>query len=131
MPLKFHTEWYGKGNTLADTYAEVLLAGYEVQKGIPWLNIFVQRVGIKAGYDLNLKYNTLKTEDPDIRNLRGFVNVIKESELNDYFYINIEATLSPAVGKFSSSSKITAGLQFQMNYRKHAGNVKAILNMNI
>ncbi len=131
MPLEFHTEWYGKGNTLADTYAEVLLAGYEVQKGIPWLNIFVQRVGIKAGYDLNLKYNTLKTEDPDIRNLRGFVNVIKESELNDYFYINIEATLSPAVGKFSSSSKITAGLQFQMNYRKHAGNVKAILNMNI
>ena len=131
MPLEFRTEWYGKGNTSSETYAEILLAGYEVQKGIPWLNVFVQRVGIKAGYDINLKYNMLKTEAPDIRNLWGFVNVIKKSEVNDFFYLNIEANLSPAVGKFSSSAKITAGLQFQMHYRKHTGNVKAILNMNI
>ncbi len=131
MPLNFYTEWYSEKGISSETYAEVLLAGYEVQRGIPILNIFVKRVGIKAGYNLRFKYDTFITADPDIRNIWTFISTLQQSNLDDFAYITLTGDFSPAFGKFSSNTKIGAGVQFQLHYRENRGSVKAILNMNL
>ena len=131
MPLEVRSLWYQENGTSSDSYVEILLAGYEFQKSIPGLNLYFQRAGLKLGYDLVLFYDTLKTEDPDIRDLEGFINAVKESAIDDFIYLNFQTDFSPIVGKFSKSTKFTGGLQFCMHLRSGKGEVKAIFNMGL
>ena len=131
MPLAFYTSLYGRNGNSSESYAETLIAGYEIQKGIPGINLYLQRFGIKFGYDIQLYYNELENSNTDLRDFKNFMNVLVNSETDDYFYINLEAALSPSIGKFADSVKITAGVQFQMNIRKSKGKIAALFNMNL
>ncbi|MCR5400466.1 MAG: hypothetical protein K6E78_02595 [Treponema sp.] len=131
MPLEVRSLWYQENGTSSDSYVEILLAGYEFQKSIPGLNLYFQRAGLKLGYDLVLFYDTLKTEDPDIRDLEGFINAVRESAVDDFIYLNFQTDFSPIVGKFSKTTKFTGGLQFRMHLRSGKGEVKAIFNMGL
>ena len=131
MPLAFYTSLYGRNGKSSESYAEALVAGYEIQKGIPGVNLYLQRFGIKFGYDIQLYYNELENSNTDLRDFKNFMNVLVNSEADDYFYINLEAALSPSIGKFADSVKITAGVQFQMNIRKSKGKIAALFNMNL
>lgn len=131
MPLTFYTDWYGQNGTSSESFVETLLAGYEIQKGIPGVHLYLNRFGIKFGYDIKLSYDELQTPATDFRNFYNFLKVLLDSEIDDYFYISLEATFAPAVGKFADSVKITAGVQFQMDVRESKGRVAAIFNMNL
>lgn len=131
MPLTLYTNWFSENGTALESYAEVLLAGYEAQKGIPFANIFVKRIGLKAGYDFSLKYDTLRTKDPDIRDLHALYMTFRDSEISDYFYFTVETELSPSVGKFSSAAKVKLGSQFRLHYRENKGTFRMILKLDI
>lgn len=131
MPLTLYANWFSENGTALESYAEVLLAGYEAQKGIPLANIFVKRIGLKAGYDFSLKYDTLRTKDPDIRDFQALYMTFRDSEIKDYFYFTVETELSPSVGKFSSAAKIKLGSQFRLHYRENKGTFHMILKLDI
>lgn len=131
MPLSLYTKWYGENGTSSESYIETLLAGYEIQKGIPGINLYLNRFGIKLGYDIKTSYDQISLSNTDLRNFKNFLNVLKNSEIDDYFYINLELGLTPAIGKFSDSINITAGVQFQMNVRDAKGKIAALFNMNL
>lgn len=131
MPLTFYTDLYGQNGTFSESFIETLLAGYEIQKGIPGVNLYLNRFGIKFGYDIKLSYDELQSPGTDFRDFYTFLKVLLDSEIDDYFYISLEATLSPAIGKFADSVKITAGVQFQMDIRESKGRIAAIFDMNL
>lgn len=131
FPFEAGTNWLSETESIMESYAEVLLLGYEVQKGIPILNIYIHRLGIKLGYDAKIKYNTLITEDPTFFDLKSVAESLKNSDYEDYAYISLEVGFSPVIGSFSKDAKITAGVQFRLNIRETEGSVNAILKMNL
>lgn len=131
LPLTFYTDWYGQNGTSSESFIETLLAGYEIQKGIPGVNLYLNRFGIKFGYDIKLSYDEFQTPTTDFRDFYNFLKVLIDSDIDDYFYISLEATLAPAIGKFADSVKVTAGVQFQMDVRESKGRIAAIFDMNL
>lgn len=126
MPLTVHSQWYGESGTSCDTYAEVLIVGWESQFGIPVLNLYMTRAGLKAGYDMQLTYDTLALPDPDIRSIGDYIEVLKKASWNDYVYLTTDAVLSPVAG-FMTSLQVTAGVQYRYYIRRNAFRIAAVI----
>lgn len=126
MPLTVHSQWYGTSGTSCDTYAEVLIVGWESQFGIPVLNLYMTRAGLKAGYDMQLNYDTLALPDPDIRSMGDYIEVLKRASWNDYVYLTTDAVLSPVAG-FMTSMQVTAGVQYRYYIRRNAFKIAAVI----
>lgn len=131
LPLTVSTEWKLKEGTVSNSFAEILLAGYEIQRGIPRANIYLRRGGIKLGYDMHLKYNELAKDAPDLRNVNYFALLVKSSNIDDYIYSNIEFEFSPLLGNFSKTLKITAGIRFEHHLKSGETKANAILKLNM
>ena len=101
IPLTFHMNVYGAGGTLNETYAEVLLAGFESQDGIPVVNLYLTRFGLKLGYDMQVKYNSLKLPQLDFSQLWNYYTNVKEASVSTYAYLTLESVFTPVIGMFS------------------------------
>jgi hypothetical protein len=130
MPLTLHSQWYGSDGTSCESYAEVLIVGWESQFGIPVLNVYMTRMGLKAGYDMQLNYNTVTLPEPDLRNSADYIEVLKEGTLNDYVYLTTDAVFSPVVG-FMTSFQITAGVQYRYYLRDNTFRLAAVIKAKI
>ncbi|MGP1459593.1 MAG: hypothetical protein ACTTKL_09825 [Treponema sp.] len=131
LPLTVSTEWKLKDGTVSNSFAEIVLAGYEIQRGIPRANLYLRRGGIKLGYDVRLKYNELAANAPDARNINYFALLVKSSDVDDFIYSNVEFEFSPLLGNFSKTLKITAGVRFEHHLKTGETKANAILKMNI
>ena len=131
LPTTVSSDWKLKDGTTADSFVEVLLAGYEIQKGIPGANIYLQRGGITLGYDIHLKYNELAKEAPDIRDFDYFIRMVKSSDFDDYIYSNITLEFTPLLGNFSRTLRITSGVRFQYHMKTNTTKANLILRLNI
>jgi len=127
MPFSFQSQWYGVSGTSCDTNAEVLIVGWESQFGIPILNLYLHRIGLKAGYDLQLNYDTVTFPEPDLRNISDYIDVLKSATCNDYVYLRTDAVLSPVVG-FMTSLQVTAGVQYRYYIRKNTFGLAAVIS---
>jgi hypothetical protein len=130
LPLTFHSQWYGESGTSCDSYAEVLLAGWESQFGIPVLNLYLTRIGLKLGYEMLLNYDTMELPEPDIRSIGNFLSVLQSSSLNDYVYLTTDGVLSPVVGAMTSM-QVTAGLQYRYYFRSNTFRLAAVVKVKM
>ena len=131
FPLKVFTQWYGEEGTYCHSFAEILLAGYEIQKGIPGVNLYLQRFGIKLGYDISFEYEHLNIANPDIRNITKLFEGLTSSQIDDFIYFNFQLDLSPVVGKATSSFNVTAGVQFEFHLQKNESKITALIKTNL
>lgn len=131
LPATISSEWKLKDGTTSNSFVEALLAGYEIQRGIPGVNLYLQRGGITLGYDIHLKYNELVKESPDIRDFDYFIRMVKSSEFDDYIYSNITLEFTPLLGNFSRSLRITSGVRFQYHIKTNTTKANFILRLNI
>ena len=131
FPLTIFTQWYGEEGTYCHSFAEILLAGYEIQKGIPGVNLYLQRFGIKLGYDISFEYEHLNIANPDIRNITKLFEGLAYSQIDDFIYFNFQLDLSPVVGKATSSFNVTAGVQFEFHLQKNESKITALIKTNL
>ena len=104
-----------------------MLFGYESHIGIPILNLYLVRLGLFAGYNFLLEYDTLYFPEPDIRKLNEYFSVVKNGTWNDFVYIRAEGTLSPNLGLLAKI-KVTAGVQVEYHIRENRFRVAAKIN---
>jgi hypothetical protein len=130
LPLTVHSQWYGESGTSCETYAEVLIVGWESQFGIPVVNAYFRRMGLKAGYDLQLTYDTLTLPEPDLRNAGDYFEVLRHASWNDYVYLTTDAVLSPVAG-FMTAMQITTGMQYRYYVRKNEFRLAFVINVKM
>ena len=130
VPVTIYSQWFGKSGTSCNTYAELLLFGWESHIGIPVLNLYLTRFGLSAGYNFSLTYDTIQLPDPDIRKIGEYIDVLKGGTWNDYVYMTTKATFSPNIG-FMTSIQITAALQYQYHIRENKFKLAASIKTNL
>lgn len=131
FPLTIFSQWYGEEGTYCNSFAEILLAGYEIQKGIPGVNLYLQRFGAKLGYDIAFEYESLDIANPDIRDFANIFEGLISSKIDDYIYFNFQLDLSPVLGKTTSTFKATAGIQFEFHLTKNESKISALIKTNL
>lgn len=131
FPVTIFSQFNGEEGTACHSFAEVLLAGYEIQRGIPGVNLYLQRFGTKLGYDIAFEYEALNIANPDIRDLANIFNALTSSQIDDFIYFNFQIDLSPVVGKSTSTFNMTAGVQFEFHLRKNESKISALIKTNL
>ena len=131
FPVTIFSQFNGEEGTACHSFAEVLLAGYEIQSGIPGVNLYLQRFGTKLGYDIAFEYEALNIANPDIRDLANIFNALTSSQIDDFIYFNFQIDLSPVVGKSTSTFNMTAGVQFEFHLRKNESKISALIKTNL
>ena len=127
LPLTLYTEWYGESGTTSKTYAELLLFGFESQFGVPLVNLYLARFGIKGGYQFDLTYDTLALPSPDVREFGNYLNVLRNAAFDDYIYLTFETVLTPVAG-FLTRLQVTAGAQLRYYLRKTSFGAAAVFS---
>lgn len=102
VPAEIYAEIFNTNGTSLKAYTEFLLVGKEIQYGIPLLNLYFSRLGLKAGYDITLNYDTAAVSVPDIRDVSKFYGVFANSKLNDSLYLKLNMDFVPVVGRLST-----------------------------
>ena len=131
FPVTIFSQFNGEEGTACHSFAEVLIAGYEIQRGIPGVNLYLQRFGTKLGYDIAFEYEALNIANPDIRDLANIFNALTSSQIDDFIYFNFQIDLSPVVGKSTSTFNMTAGVQFEFHLRKNESKISALIKTNL
>lgn len=108
LPTTVHAELFYTNGKAVEAYAQLLAFGMEIQNGF-W-RLYFPRLGIYAGYDIALEYDTATVHLPDLRHLERFYDVFGSCTLNDSVYLKIDFGLTPVIGKFSK-------VQFQSSLR--------------
>ena len=108
LPTTVHAELFYTNGKAVDAYAQLLVTGMEIQNGF-W-RLYFPRLGLYAGYDIALEYDTATVKLPDLRHLERFYDVFGHCSLNDSVYLKMDFGLTPVLGKFSK-------VQFQTSLR--------------
>lgn len=103
VPATVNAEFMGKNGTALEACTELLLIGREIQNGLPFLYLYFNRFGLKAGYDLCLNYDTNIISLPDIREIARFQNIFANTHTFDNFYLKFDLDFVPPIGRLSSA----------------------------
>lgn len=114
LPTTIHAELFYTNGKAIDAYAQLLVAGMEIQNGF-W-RLYFPRVGLYAGYDIALEYDTIAVHLPDLRHLERFYDVFGSCYLNDSVFIKLDFGLTPVVGKFTKY-KLESSLRLEKYLR--------------
>ena len=101
LPTDFYFELLRENGTALHLRTETLLFGYEAQDGIPPLYLFFSRIGLKAGYDFQLRYDTHKVPLPDIRKNNNLYNVFSNSYIRDSVFLIFDMNFCSGIGRMS------------------------------
>lgn len=128
VPGTMYLEIMGKNGTALETYGEMLLIGKEIQNGFPGLYLYFNRCGLKAGYDLALKYNLTETQLPDLRSIKVFYDVFANTYPQDHVYLKFDLDVVSPVGKLST---IIFKGEFKASYFIRTNDFKFSVNVDI
>ena len=103
LPTTVRAELMNKTGTALDVKVESLLLGNEIQNGIPFLYLFFSRMGLKAGYDFKLEYDTKKVQLPDIRRKNYLADVFSQTNVSDSLYLIYNTDFLIPTGKLSET----------------------------
>ena len=109
VPATLNVEFLNKTGTALEVKPEILLLGWELHNGIPPLQLYISRMGIKAGYDLCLDYDTREVSLPDMRRDDYLYDLFSNTYVNDHFYFVLNIDASSPIGILS---KENFGLNF-------------------
>lgn len=130
VPGTMFLELMGENGTALETYGEMLLIGKEVQNGFPMLYLYFNRFGLKAGYNLALKYNLEESLIPDLRSITNFYDVFENTYPSDSVYLKFDVDFVSPIGKLSSIIfKGEAKVAYHIRTNKFSFNVNVDVKM--
>lgn len=96
VPASVDAALFNETGTALKVKTEILLLGKEIHDGFSFLQLYFGRIGLKSGYELNLKYDTAKVLKPDIRRKNYIGEILSDAFLDEnfYFLLNIDFTTS-------------------------------------
>ena len=102
LPASISAELLNNAGTALKINPEILLLGWEIHDGLSPLLLYFSRIGIKAGYDFKLDYDTRQVKLPDVRRENYFMDIFSQSYINDNIYLLVNVDASSSVGFLSS-----------------------------
>lgn len=103
LPASITARFFYENGTAISINPEILLIGNEIHNGFSLLQLYFGRVGLKAGYNLNFKYDTSKVLKPDIRRENYMGEILANTYLDESFYLLLNIDFTTSLG-FSTSS---------------------------
>ena len=104
VPARFELNFFDKVGSVMEYGVEILPLGIEINRGIPFLNLFFSRVGIFVGYFGNFVYDTNSTNLPNVIYLSTYKDVFANSTYLDYVSLSLSLDFIPVIGKLSENS---------------------------
>ena len=111
LPTSISASFFNENGTALKVNTELLLFGKEIHNGFSLLQLYFGRVGLKAGYELQLKYDTSKVLQPDIRRENYTGRILSETYEKDCFYFLLNVDFTTSIG-FSTSSMFSIENKF-------------------
>lgn len=113
LPTKITAEVFNRVGTAIRVNPEILLLAWEPHDGIRFLYSYFSRIGLKAGYDFRLDYDTYETMLPDIRRQNYVSDTLKATYVNDSIYLKLNIDASATVAILSDQNM---GFEFKFIY---------------
>ena len=111
VPANISFDIYKELGTALSFGIEVLPIGIEINKGLPFINLFFNKAGITIGYYGAFVYDTISTKLPNIVDPKTFKEVFIGATYVDYLLFSLGIDFIPVIGVLSES-KITSVLDF-------------------
>lgn len=103
FPSALEFELFKTNGTAFEVKTETLIFGREIQNGFNFLHLYFSRIGLKAGYDYSLIYDTDKVSAPDVRDFSRFYYAFVNTYIQDKLIVSAEVDFVPAIGILSSA----------------------------
>lgn len=130
LPTTISVDMASKAGVFLNSNVETLLIGKEVQNGIYFMNFYCNRLGLKAGYNFSLRYDTTNINLPDFRRFDYMWDIFSHSTPTHGIYLlfNLDALipigpLSQQVIRtefkttyFPDTNGFTFNLDFKVNF---------------
>lgn len=101
VPATLSLDVFKEIGTALKFNTEFVLLGAEINQGIPVLNMYFSRIGVKVGYVGALLYDTQNTPLPNILNIDSFRTAFTESVYSDYLSFIVDLDFVPVIGRLS------------------------------
>lgn len=111
VPANISFDIYKELGTALSFGIEVLPIGIEINKGLPFINLFFNKAGITIGYYGAFVYDTISTKLPNIVDPKTFKEVFIGATYVDYLLFSLGIDFIPVIGVLSEN-KITSVLDF-------------------
>lgn len=111
LPASLNASFFGENGTALKMNTELLLLGKEIHDGFALLQLYFGRIGLKTGYELQLKYDTSKILLPDIRRENYVGKILSDTYMKDCFYFLLNLDFTTSIG-FSTSSMFSIENKF-------------------
>ena len=111
FPANIMLDVYKEVGTALRFGIEILPFGFEIKKGVPVLNLFFNKLGIKIGYYGSFVYDTNSTQLPNVLNIETLKNVFLSSTYMDFVTISLDFDFIPVIGTLSET-KFNSSLDF-------------------
>ena len=119
VPTSIHAEFLKENGNAINVCLESLLLGNEIQNGLPFLQLFVLRSGLKFGYDFNLNYDTAEVPLPDIRRENYLGSLLSKTYVSDSLYLLYDMDFTSPLG-YLSKIQFNTTLKFEFFPRTSA-----------
>ena len=119
MPTTLSLDVFKEVGVALKFNSEILLFGMEIHRGIPFINLYFSRVGIKASYTGSFIYDTQKTPLPNILYADSFRTAFTESVYSDYLSFIVDLDFVPVIG-FLSEVQFNTSFSFQIYLHQKA-----------
>lgn len=112
-PTTLSAEVMNKTGTAIQLSTSTLIFGKEIHHGVPFWNLFFNRLGLKGGYTFYLNYDTQKVALPDIRTANYYDVIFENSFIQHEFYLLFDMDWMITIGQLS---KTKINTQFKASY---------------
>lgn len=102
FPFSFEASLFPSKGTFAGLNTSIQLYGFEIQRGIPAVSVYVRRIVLKFIYSLKLKYE--QKDNFEILKTGEIAGNLSKDDYTDYFRLAGEVFLAPNTSYFASSS---------------------------
>ena len=103
VPATLSLDVFKEIGTALKFSSEILLFGMEINQGVPILNLFFSRVGLKFGYTGSFLYDTEKTSLPNMFAIESFRKTFTESIYADYVSFSLDLDFVPIIGRLTET----------------------------
>ncbi len=102
FPFSLEASLFPSKGTFAGLNTSIQLYGFEIQRGIPAVSVYVRRIVFKFIYSFKLKYE--QENNFDILKIGQVAGNLSKDDYTDYFRLAGEVSLAPNTSYFASSS---------------------------
>ncbi len=132
LPLTFTASFFPSSSYFASGSVESVLFCHEIQKGIPYLNIYAYRFVVSAGYTGKIRYES--SDVLEVKNTQKIIRNISRDDYSDELSLKAFFVGAPNFGSFASetfSFSLGGAFHYRFNRKEDEKRASFSLIMNI